>query len=457
MADAMNMRAEQSVLGGLMLDNDLIDEAATILKLGDFYRSDHRTIFKAIFSLNEKGMSADPVTVTGWLEDHQLLEQAGGQVYIGQITHDTPAAKNTLAYAEQVAEKAAVRRLSKLANMVSELAHGPGDAAGKYADAEELFYKAISASAFGRSKTESIHSLMPALVEEIENRSQRQGLTGLSTGYADVDRITAGLNPGDLIILAARPSMGKTTLAMNLGEHAATRGAPVAVFSLEMQAKALGERMLSSAARVSSQRLRSGQLTEDEFPKITDALGKVSKWPLYIDDSADLNVRDIRARAFQLKRQYGIQLIVIDYLQLISGDNPDNRTLEVTKISRGLKSLAKDLNVPVIALSQLNRELEKRNDKRPKLSDLRDSGSIEQDADLILFLYRDEIYHENTPEKGIAELIIGKQRNGPIGTIRLTYLPEFFRFENFSGCQPASITKSRKSNWNSGAERAAGE
>jgi replicative DNA helicase len=432
-----SLEAEQSVLGGLLLDNSSWDHVAELLSEGHFFRHTHQLIWRNIALLAQKSVSFDLVTLSDTLKRHGVLEEVGGISYLSSLEFSTPSAANIRVYAEIVREKALLRKLISAGTEAVNMAFFPeGKSAVEVLDtAEKLMFDVAQMGQIGKKSYATGKDLLKICVEKIsdlyENPNQ---VTGIQTFYDDFDEKTAGLQKGDLIIIAGRPSMGKTTFAMNIAENIAVRGKQaVAVFSLEMPGEQLMMRMISSLGRVSAQKLRTGRLESEDWNGLTTAIGKLSDAPIYVDETAALSSLELRARARRLKREHNISAIIIDYLQLMRGNTPNtNRTEEISEISRSLKALAKELEVPVIALSQLNRSLEQRPDKRPKMSDLRESGAIEQDADIILFIYRDEVYHPDTEQKGVAEVIIGKQRNGPIGKILLTFIGEFTRFENFA-------------------------
>ncbi|MBL8473607.1 MAG: replicative DNA helicase [Rhodocyclaceae bacterium] len=434
-----SVEAEQSLLGGLLLDNAAWERIADQVGEGDFYRDDHRRIFRHIAKLIELGKPADVVTVFESVDKNNEAEQIGGMAYLGEIAVNTPSAANIRRYAEIIRERAILRRLVAAGDEIAASALNP-----QGRDAKELLDRAESTifeiAEAGARTSQGLLPIQPMLVEvvnrvqELYDRDDPSDITGVPSGFDDLDRKTAGLHGGDMVIVAGRPAMGKTTFALNIAEHVAlNQGLPVAIFSLEMPGTQLATRFISSVARIDQQRLRTGRLNDDDWGRLTMALGKLHEAPLHVDESGGINTIDLRARARRLARQYGgkLGLIVIDYLQLMSGTRVgENRATEISEISRGIKSLAKELSVPIIALSQLNRELEKRPNKRPVMSDLRESGAIEQDADLILFLYRDEVYNPDSPDKGLAEVIIGKHRNGPTGMVQLTFLGEYTRFQN---------------------------
>ena len=436
--------AEQSALGGLLLDNAAWDRVADVVTESDFYRADHRTIFQHIAQLIEHNRPADALTVTESLERSGKLAEAGGQPYISSLALNTPSAANIRRYAEIVRERSVLRTLAAVGTAIADSAYSPGgkDAHVLIDEAEAKVFQIAEAGAKTRQGFQKIDPLLTETVERIDmlySRENKHDVIGLATGFVDLDRMTSGLQPGELIVIAGRPSMGKTALAMNMVENAALDSKKaVAVFSMEMSGPQLAMRMIGSVGRVDQHELRTGTFKEDDWPRLVDAVGKLNDAQIYIDDTAGLNCLEVRSRARRMHRQCGgLALIVVDYLQLMSGTSgggrDENRATEIAEISRSLKGIAKELKVPVIALSQLNRGVDSRQDKRPMMSDLRESGAIEQDADVILFIYRDEVYNQDTPRKGIAEIIIAKQRNGPVGKIDLTFLGRHTRFENYAG------------------------
>ncbi len=433
-----SIEAEQSVLGGLMLDNRAWEEVSDRLNEHDFYRQDHRLIFRSIATLAEAYQPCDAVTLSDWLKQRNELENAGGLAYLGTLSKDTPSAANIRAYADIVREKSILRQLISVGTDIADSAFSPGENDSKYLldDAEKKVFEIAEKGNHNDQAFKPLKGLLRNTLNRIEELGKLDGsITGLETGYTDLDEMTSGLQKGDLIIVAGRPSMGKTTFSMNIAEYAAAyKKAPTAIFSLEMPGEQLTMRMISSMGRVDQGVLRTGKLSEDDWPRVSTAIKQLSDVPMFIDDSAGLTPGEVRARARRLaKEQGGLGLIVLDYLQLMQGSgNSQNRTNEVSEMSRSLKALAKELEVPVIVLSQLNRSLEQRPNKRPVMSDLRESGAIEQDADIIMFVYRDEVYNPDSEHKGTAEIIIAKQRNGPIGTVRLTFLGKYTRFENFA-------------------------
>ncbi len=432
-----SIQAEQSVLGGLMLENDAWDKIADRINEDDFYRREHQLIFRAIGELAERNSPFDVVTLSEELERSEALNNSGGLAYLGSLAKDTPSAANIQAYADIVREHSVIRQLIRVGTDIADRGLRPEgrDSATLLDQAEQQVFDIADRKSRGVGGFDSIKSLMNRAVERVEKLFQQDDpITGLGSGFPDFDQMTSGLQPSDLIIVAGRPSMGKTAFAMNMAEHVAIHDqVPVAVFSMEMPGEALAMRMISSLGRVDQHKVRTGKLEDDEWPRLTSAVSILEKAPLFIDDSPALSPVEIRAKARRLKREHGdLGLIVVDYLQLMQAPgSTENRTTEISAISRSLKALAKELNVPVVALSQLNRSLEQRNDKRPVMSDLRESGAIEQDADLIVFIYRDEVYHPETAEAGKAEIIIAKQRNGPIGRVNMTFLGRYTKFESF--------------------------
>ncbi|WOO49487.1 replicative DNA helicase [Hafnia alvei] len=436
-----SLEAEQSVLGGLMIDNERWDNVSERVTAEDFYSRPHRTIFSQMQRLLELGKPIDLITLSEALEQNAELDSVGGFAYLAELSKNTPSAANINAYADIVRERAVVRDMIKVANEIADAGFDPqGRTSEDLLDfAESRVFQIAETRANKDEGPKAIDAILEETVEKIEQLYQKphDGVTGVSSGYQDLDKKTAGLQKSDLIIVAARPSMGKTTFAMNLCENAAmTEEKPVLIFSLEMPGNQIMMRMLASLARVDQTKIRTGQLDDEDWARISSTMGiLLEKRNMYIDDSSGLTPTEVRSRARRIYREHGgLSLIMIDYLQLMRVPSlSENRTLEIAEISRSLKALAKELQVPVVALSQLNRSLEQRADKRPVNSDLRESGSIEQDADLIMFIYRDEVYHESSDLKGVAEIIIGKQRNGPIGTVRLTFNGQWSRFDNYAG------------------------
>ena len=436
-----SIEAEQSVLGGLLLDNAAWDRIADFVSEGDFYRYDHRMIFQHIGRLISTARPADVITVFESLTLAGKAEDVGGLSYLNSLAQNTPSAANIRRYAEIVRDRGVLRKLVTIADEISGGAFNPAGREVRQLldEAESKIFAIAEEGARSQQGFLEIKPLLSQVVERIDtlyHQDNASDVTGTPSGFVDLDRMTSGMHGGELIIVAGRPSMGKTSLAMNIGEYVAIEyGLPIAVFSMEMPGSQLAMRMLGSVGRLDAHRLRTGKLTDEDWPKLTHAVQKMGDAQIFIDEQGGLNPMELRARARRLSRQCGqLGLIVIDYLQLMSGSSAgENRATEISEISRSLKSLAKELNVPVIALSQLNRSLEQRPNKRPVMSDLRESGAIEQDADVILFIYRDEVYNPDSQDKGTAEVIIGKQRNGPIGTVRLTFLGQYTKFDNFAG------------------------
>ncbi|MFT7527765.1 MAG: replicative DNA helicase [Arenicella sp.] len=435
------IEAEQSILGSMMLDNRVIDEISSEIEIRDFYRSDHQIIFKEILGLDERGEAADVVTVSESLTNLGQLDQAGGLAYLGILAQNTPNTGNVKSYAKIVRERAILRRLIESANDIIKASYQPeGRTPEEVLDfAEQMIFEIAKNNNNAKAGFRKIDVLLGEAVDKIEELFKtKQTVTGVPTGFVDLDKKTSGLQGGDLVVVAGRPSMGKTSFAMNLVEYAAiNQNLPVAVFSMEMPGTQLATRMLASLSRVNSTRLRTGQLDNDDWPKLTSAMGLLQDKDIYIDDTPALSPLEVRTRARRLaaEHEHGLGMIMLDYLQLMRGSDGsnENRNTEISNITRSLKGLAKELDCPVIVLSQLNRSLEQRPNKRPVMSDLRESGAIEQDADVIMFIYRHEVYEPETDQKGLSEIIIGKQRNGPIGTVRLAFLGEFTRFENYAG------------------------
>jgi len=431
-----SVEAEQSVLGGLMLEGQAWDRVADKITEADFYRKEHRLIFRAIGALAEESSPADVVTVSEWLDKHQELQNAGGLAYLASLANNTPSAANIGAYANIVRERAILRNLIQTASRIAGSAYSPeGQSASDILDfAERSIFDISEQGAHRRGGFSPLKTLLTKAVDRIDTLFRSESaITGVSSGFKDLDDMTSGLQAGDLVIVAGRPSMGKTSLAMNIAESAAVGSKlPVAIFSMEMPGEQLAMRMMASLGRINAHKVRTGKLEDDDWPRLTHAIGMLAEAPMFIDDTPALTPLELRTRARRLKREHGLGLIVVDYLQLMQApESSENRATEISGITRSLKGLAKELGVPVIALSQLNRSLEQRPNKRPVMSDLRESGAIEQDADVILFIYRDEVYNEDSQDKGTAEIIIGKQRNGPTGKVKLTFLGEYTRFENY--------------------------
>ena len=432
-----SIEAEQSVLGGLLLDNKSWPAVEERVSDEDFYRRSHQTLFAAIRSLLQQGHPADVLTVAERLKLEKKIDEIGGEVYLFELAKNTPSAFNVAAYADIVRERSVLRQLISVSNEIAGDAFNPpsGQSMVDLLDVAERKIFSIAEQSSRGAGPQNIKSLLTEAVDRIDHLYRSESaLIGVSTGYHDLDEMTSGLQASDLIIIAGRPSMGKTAFAMNLVEHAAVHEKrAVLVFSMEMSGSSLAMRLMSSLGKIDQHKVRTGKLEEHDWENLTEALGKLSEAPIFIDDTPALSPAEVRSRARRVAREHNLGMIVVDYLQLMQMPGySDNRTLEISTISRSLKALAKELNVPVIALSQLNRGLEQRADKRPIMSDLRESGAIEQDADLIAFIYRDEVYNEDTRDKGIAEIIIAKQRNGPIGRVRLTFRGQFTRFENFA-------------------------
>ncbi len=431
-----SVEAEQAVIGGLLLDNRAWENIADKLVDEDFYRFDHRLLFSAIRELESRNEPFDAVTLSQCLEKNDQLEQAGGMLYLGRLAKDTPSAANIVAYANIVREKSVLRQLITVGTDISSSGYVPEgrDSKELLDNAEKKVFQIAEQGARGEGGFQDMKTLLSKTVDKIDHLFNSDGgITGVSTGFDKFDEMTTGLQEADLVIVAGRPSMGKTTFAMNIAENAAIGDkVSVAVFSMEMPGDSLAMRMISSLGRVDQHHIRTGNLTDEDWARITSAIHILSEAKIFIDDTPAMSPNEIRARARRLKRQHGLGLIVIDYLQLMQVHGAsENRATEISEISRSLKAMAKELKVPVIALSQLNRSLEQRPDKRPVMSDLRESGAIEQDADLIVFIYRDEVYNDDSPQKGVAEIIVAKQRNGPIGKTMLTFLGKYTKFENY--------------------------
>ena len=439
-----SIEAEQSVLGGLLLDNSAYDRIADFVGADDFYRFDHRIIFQHIVKLVSAARPADVITVYESLVSAGKGEEVGGLSYLNALAHNTPSAANIRRYAEIVRDRGVLRKLITVSDEIASAAFNPQGKEVKQMldEAESKIFAIAEEGARGSQGFMEIQPLLTQVVERIDelyNRDSTSEVTGVPTGMIDLDRMTSGLQPGDLVIVAGRPSMGKTAFSVNIGENVAIdTGLPVAIFSMEMGGAQLAMRMLGSVGRLDQHRLRTGRLNDEDWPRLTHAIQKMNEAQIYIDETPALSSIELRARSRRLARQCGrLGLIIVDYLQLMSANSPgENRATEISEISRNLKGLAKELNCPVIALSQLNRSLEQRPNKRPVMSDLRESGAIEQDADVILFIYRDEVYNPDSADKGTAEIIIGKQRNGPIGSVRMTFLGSYTKFENYTGSAP---------------------
>lgn len=431
-----NVEAEQSILGGILLDNHAINSVVEILDMTDFYSEAHRKIFSAIIELSERSEPSDLITLSNLLRDRKQIDDIGGVAYLASLVDNVPSAAHIAYYSKIVKEKSILRRLIGASTEILTKSYESSSNVNDVLDDAENAIFQISENKIKPSFF-PLRDLIKDSFKSIEQLYEKKALiTGVPTGYDDLDQLTSGLQKSDLIIIAGRPSMGKTAFAINIAQNASIKtGVPVAIYSLEMSREQLALRMLASEARVDSQRLRKGFLGETDWPKLTTAAGTLSDAAIFIDDTPAISVLEMKAKARRLKAEQGLGLIVLDYLQLMRGrDASMPREQEISEISRSLKSLAKELNVPVVALSQLNRQVEARTDKRPQMADLRESGAIEQDADVILFIYRDEVYNksEDSPEKGLAEIIIGKQRNGPTGKVKLSFLKDYTRFENLA-------------------------
>jgi len=420
-----NQEAEVSVLGSILLDKDAIIKVADILIPDDFYNDSYRIIYEQMIWLYEHHQPIDVITLTNRLEEKKRLEEIGGVTLISQLANSIPSAAHVVNYAKIVADKALIRRLITTANEVIGLAYNETEDSSEVLDKAEKKIFAVSE----KHLKENFISLKKVLTESFDRidelHKDKESLRGVPTGFKNLDNLLAGLQPSDLIIVAARPSMGKTALALNIAHNVSVKDQiPVAIFSLEMSKEQLVDRLLASEAGIDSWKLRTGNLDDNDFLKINHAYGSLSEAPLFIDDSSIINVLEMRTKARRLQAEHGLGLIIIDYLQLMSGNNPDNRVQEVSLISRSLKGLARELNVPVVALSQLSRAVEQRPSKIPQLSDLRESGSIEQDADVVMFVYREEVYDEDTERKNIMDVLIRKHRNGPLGQAELFFKRE---------------------------------
>ena len=431
-----SIEAEQSVLGGLFLDKDALLKVVERVRADDFYRQDHRIIFNAVIALDDNGKPFDLVTVAEWLESHQQLDEAGGLSYLAELAENTPSASNVGVYADIVRKRSVLRQLISATVNINETVFNPkGLSSEQVLDfAEQAVFEIAEQENRGRRAYQNIKDLLVSALDRVDELYRKKNpITGIATGFDDFDERTAGLQKSDLIIVAGRPSMGKTAFAINIAEHAAIKEElSVAVFSMEMPGEQLAMRMMSSLGRVDQHKVRTGKLQDEDWPRLTSAVTLLKDKTLFVDDTPALTPAELRARCRRIAREYKLDLIIIDYLQLMQIPNTsENRATEISEISRSLKAMAKELNVPVVALSQLNRSLEQRPNKRPVMSDLRESGAIEQDADVIVFIYRDEVYNEDTVDKGVAEIIIGKQRNGPIGTVKLAFLGQYTRFEDY--------------------------
>jgi replicative DNA helicase len=434
-----SVEAEQALLGGLLLDSVAWENVADVVRTADFYRPDHQQIFEAIGMLAGAGKACDAVTVSEQLQRMGLLEEVGGLAYLGSLVRDTPTAANVRAYASIVRERALMRRLIRAGTEIAaSVFSDEGLSAAELVDrAEQRVFEIAEEGERAGEGAQHAKDLLPKLIDQIDEWHQHpEKLRGLATGFHDFDKVTGGLRGGDLVIVAGRPSMGKTTLAVNMAENAAldrTTQASVAIFSMEMPSDQLLTRMLSSVGNVPLNAIRSGRIADEDWVRLTSATGQLSQARIFIDETPALTPTDLRARARRIKRAHGLHLIVVDYLQLMHVPGTrENRATEIAEISRGLKALAKELNCPVVALSQLNRGVEQREHKRPVMSDLRESGSLEQDADMILLIYREEVYDKNTTKKGVAEIDLAKHRNGATANLQLTFQGEFSRFRSYS-------------------------
>lgn len=432
-----SIEAEQAVLGGLMLSNSGFDAVASLISDKDFFASDHQLIFQTMRQLNAEQKPLDIITLSEALQNNRQLDQIGGSSYLVELSNNTPSSANINAYAQIVLERSIIRQLITAASDIVKKGYNPlgWDSNKLLAEAEKRLV-AIIESRPNQGGFLSVNELLKEVVERIDQLFNSDAdITGLSTGFADLDEKTSGWQPSDLVIVAGRPSMGKTSFAMNMAEHAVLhQEKPVLVFSMEMPASQLIMRMMSSLGKIDQTKLRAGNLSEDDWPRLSSAASRLKDRPLFIDDTPGITPMELRNRIRQVTREHGQPgMVLVDYLQLMSGSvATENRTNEISQISRELKNIAREFNCPVIALSQLSRNLENRPNKRPINSDLRESGAIEQDADVVVFIYRDEVYNEESPDKGVAEIIIGKQRNGPIGTCKLTFLGKYTRFENLA-------------------------
>jgi len=433
-----SIEAEQSVLGGLMLDNDSVASVEDRVSADDFYRHEHKLIFLAITALSSAAKPYDVITVSGWLRDAGQIDKVGGVPYLAELLDNTPTAANIAAYADIVRSRSVLRQLIRAGTDIADRAYLPeGRTSDELLDlAESRVFEIANKHGRGRLGYRDLKDLVPGVLERIDVLFQnKSSITGVATGFTDFDNLTAGLQTSDLVIVAGRPSMGKTAFAINIAENATLKdGHTVAIFSMEMPGEQLAMRMMASLSQVDVHRVRTGRLSDDDWPRLVSTAGLLTeKAKMFIDDTPALTPGELRARCRRVAREHGLGLVIVDYLQLMQvPGTKENRATELSEISRSLKALAKELRVPVVALSQLNRSLEQRPNKRPIMSDLRESGAIEQDADVIVFIYRDEVYDAESPDKGMAEIIVAKQRNGPIGTVRMTFLGQYTRFENFA-------------------------
>ncbi len=431
-----SVEAEQAVLGGVFLDKEAWDKVAERVREEDFYRRDHRIIFRAISQLSNEGQPYDIVTVAEWLENHQLLDESGGMRNLAALAENTPSASNISAYADIVRKRSILRQLISATSDINDTVFNPqGQSSEQILEfAEQTVFEIAEQEDRGRKSYQNISAYTDVVMERIQALAEsKSSITGIRTGYHDLDFKTAGFQRADLIIIAGRPSMGKTALAVNIAETAAIKDKhSVAIFSMEMQAEQLTMRMMSSLANIDQHKVRTGKLDGDDWVRFTSTVGILQETKMFIDDTPALTPAELRARCRRISREHGLDLVVVDYLQLMQvAGTSENRATEISEISRSLKAMAKELNIPVIALSQLNRSVESRQDKRPVMSDLRESGAIEQDADVIIFIYRDEEYDKESADKGMAEIIIRKQRNGPTGELKLAWRGQYTRFDNF--------------------------
>jgi replicative DNA helicase len=431
-----SIESEQAVLGGIFLDNEAWLKIGDKIQENDFYRRDHQIIFNAVSNLENQGKPFDIVTVAEWLESHQQLDQAGGLAYLAALAENTPSASNIATYADIVRKRSILRQLARITTDINEMVFNPqGRTSEEILDqAEQSVFEIAEQETRGRRNFQPMNALLASALERIDELFRLQNpITGIETGFEDFDEMTGGLQRSDLIIVAGRPSMGKSSFAINIAEHAAIKNnKSVAVFSMEMPGEQLAIRMIASLSRVDQHKIRTGNLEDNDWPRLTSTVSIMQDKKIFVDDTPALTPAELRARCRRLAREQHLDMIIVDYLQLMHvPGTKENRATEISEISRSLKAMAKELNIPVIALSQLNRSLESRTNKRPVMSDLRESGAIEQDADVIVFIYRDEVYDEDSLDKGKAEIIIGKQRNGPIGMIPLTFLGQYTRFENY--------------------------
>lgn len=427
-----SLDAEESVLGGILLDITALDRVVEVMSVDDFYRESHRKIFRAMLALSEKNEPVDLITLTDTLRARGDLQDVGGATYLAELVDRVPSAANITHYARIVREKAVMRSLITVSTEIAGRCYDGQEDIEHFLDEAERLIFDVSEKRI-RPSFYKVGDMIMDTIKTVEQLYERKELvTGVPTGFLDLDRITAGLQPADLIIIAARPSMGKTSLVLNMAQYVALHtNRTVGIYSLEMSREQLVMRMLCSEARVDNAKVRTGYLGERDFPRLAMAASRLSEAPIFIDDTPAQNVLEMRAKSRRLKREADVGLIIIDYLQLMRGlTAQENRVQELSEISRSLKALAKEINVPVIALSQLNRQVEQRADKRPVMSDIRESGAVEQDADVIMFIYRDEVYRPESPDEGVAEIIVGKQRNGPTGTVRLAFRREYTRFDN---------------------------